>query len=175
MTTTTLTTPDTAQAPQHDHKGCTERNRRYMDAWLQIIRSYEHFHAQVAALLQARGLTVAQFEVLSTLASVDCGNQQELADRLRMTKGNLVGLIDRLTDRGWVEREQVPGDRRVNRVKITETGRAFIHAVLPEQAKVVETMLSGLNDDEVETVKTLLKKAAARVVDPSADNDPNPA
>jgi MarR family transcriptional regulator, organic hydroperoxide resistance regulator len=141
-----------------DKNGCTERNRRYMDAWLQIIRSYEHLHGQVASLLQERGLTVPQFEVLSTLASTNCGNQQELADRLRMTKGNLVGLIDRLTERGWVEREQVPGDRRVNRVRITEAGNTFIQAVLPEQAKVVESMLSGLDDAEIETLKALLKK-----------------
>jgi DNA-binding MarR family transcriptional regulator len=143
-----------------DHNGCTERNRRYMDAWLQIIRSYEHFHGQVAALLQSRGLTVAQFEVLSTLAAADCTNQQELADRLQVTKGNLVGLIDRLTERGWVERLQVPGDRRVNRVQITEAGKTLIHAVLPEQAKVVESMLSGLDDAEIGTLHGLLKKAA---------------
>jgi DNA-binding MarR family transcriptional regulator len=144
-----------------DHNGCTERNRRYMDAWLQLIRSYEHFHAQVASQLGERGLTVPQFEVLSTLASASCANQQELADRLRMTKGNLVGLIDRLTERGWAEREQVPGDRRVNRVKITEAGKTLIHTVLPEQAKVVESMLSSLNDAEVETLGKLLKKASA--------------
>jgi DNA-binding MarR family transcriptional regulator len=141
-----------------DHNGCTEKNRRYMEAWLQIIRSYEHFHGQVASLLHERGLTVPQFEVLSTLASANCANQQELADRLRMTKGNLVGLIDRLTDRGWVEREQVPGDRRVNRVKITETGLSFIKSVLPEQALVVEGMFSGLNEAEIETIRMLLKK-----------------
>ena len=151
-----------------DHNGCTERNRRYMDAWLQLIRSYEHFHAQVATLLQERGLTVPQFEVLSTLASTSCANQQELADRLRMTKGNLVGLIDRLTERGWAEREQVPGDRRVNRVKITEAGTTLIQTVLPEQAKVVESMLSSLDISEVETLAQLLKKAATPALTPDA-------
>ncbi len=152
---------ETQAQNQTDQHGCTERNRRYMDAWLQLIRSYEHFHGQVAALLQVRGLTVPQFEVLSTLSSTSCANQQELADRLHMTKGNLVGLIDRLTERGWVEREQVPGDRRVNRVKITEAGKTLIHAVLPEQATVVESMLSSLNVTEVETLGHLLKKATA--------------
>jgi DNA-binding MarR family transcriptional regulator len=142
-----------------DHNGCTERNRRFMEAWLQLIRSYEHFHGRVAALLQSRGLTVAQFEVLSTLAAADCTNQQELADRLQVTKGNLVGLIDRLTERGWVERVQVPGDRRVNRVQITEVGKILIHSVLPEQAKVVESMFSTLNDEEIEMLRGLLKKA----------------
>lgn len=144
-----------------DHNGCTEKNRRYMEAWLQLIRSYEHFHAQVAALLQERGLTVPQFEVLSTLTSTDCANQQELANRLRMTKGNLVGLIDRLSDRGWVEREQVPGDRRVNRVIITPAGLELIRSVLPEQANVVEKMFAALSDQDVETLRQLLKKATS--------------
>lgn len=142
-----------------DHNGCTEKNRRYMEAWLQLIRSYEHLQAQVASLLQARGLTVAQFEVLSSLASANCANQQELADRLQVTKGNLVGLIDRLTDRGWVEREPAPEDRRVNRVRITAAGKELILSVLPEQAHVVQTMLSRLDGSEVETLRFLLEKA----------------
>jgi DNA-binding MarR family transcriptional regulator len=141
-----------------DRNGCTEKNRRYMEAWLQLIRSYEHLQAQVASLLQAKGLTVAQFEVLSSLATANCANQQELADRLQVTKGNLVGLIDRLTDRGWVEREPAPEDRRVNRVRITPAGKELILSVLPEQAVVVQTMLSRLDDAEVETLRSLLEK-----------------
>jgi DNA-binding MarR family transcriptional regulator len=142
-----------------DRNGCTEKNRRFMEAWLQLIRSYEHLQAQVANLLQSHGLTVAQFEVLSSLAAANCANQQELADRLRVTKGNLVGLIDRLTDRGWVEREPAPEDRRVNRVRITATGKELILSVLPEQADVVQSMLSNLEDGEIETLRFLLEKA----------------
>ena len=142
-----------------DHNGCTEKNRRYMEAWLQLIRSYDHLQAEVSSLLQARGLTVAQFEVLSSLSAANCANQQELADRLRVTKGNLVGLIDRLADRGWVEREPAPDDRRVNRVRITQAGKDLILSVLPEQAGVVQSMLSRLDDAEIETLRFLLEKA----------------
>ena len=141
-----------------DKNGCTERNRRYMDTWLQMIRSYDHLQSQVAALLQSRGLTVPQFEMLSTLATADCTNQQELADRLQVTKGNLVGLIDRLTERGWVERVPCPEDRRVNKVRITEVGKELIHAVLPEQAGIVERMMGGLDETEIATLRDLLKK-----------------
>ena len=143
----------------HAHTECTARNRLCMDAWLQLIRTYERLQARVATLLQGHGLTVAQFEVLSTLATADCANQQELAVRLRVTKGNLVGLIDRLAERGWVERVPDPDDRRVNRVQITETGRTFILGVLPEQAQVVEGMLSGLSDTEVTRLTDLLRTA----------------
>jgi DNA-binding MarR family transcriptional regulator len=129
-----------------------------MDTWLQMIRSYDHLQSEVSTLLQGRGLTVPQFEVLSTLAAADCTNQQELADRLQVTKGNLVGLIDRLTERGWVERLQVPEDRRVNKVRITGTGKELIHSVLPEQAGIVEKMMSGLDEAEIVTFRNLLKK-----------------
>ena len=129
-----------------------------MDTWLQMIRSYDHLQSQVAALLQSRGLTVPQFEVLSTLATADCTNQQELADRLQVTKGNLVGLIDRLTERGWVERVPCPDDRRVNKVRITEVGKELIHSVLPEQAGIVERMMGGLDENEITTLRDLLKK-----------------
>jgi DNA-binding MarR family transcriptional regulator len=132
-----------------------------MDTWLQMIRSYDHLQSQVATLLHSRGLTVPQFEVLSTLAAADCTNQQELADRLQVTKGNLVGLIDRLTERGWVERIQVPEDRRVNKVRITAVGKELIHAVLPEQAGIVEHMMGGLDEAEIVTFRELLKKLTA--------------
>lgn len=125
-----------------------------------MIRTYEYLQTQVATLLQSHNLTVPQFEVLSTLAIADCTTQQELAQRLQVTKGNLVGLIDRLTERGWVERVQVQADRRVNRVRITEAGKDLLHKAFPEQVGAVETMMSGLAEGELETLQGFLKRLA---------------
>ena len=49
--------------------------------------------------------------------------QQELAERLLVTKANVVGLIDRVSPAGWVERRADPEDRRVNRLYLTNAGR----------------------------------------------------
>ncbi|HKP94359.1 MAG TPA: MarR family transcriptional regulator [Fibrobacteria bacterium] len=123
-----------------------------------MIRTYDYLQTQVASLLQRHNLTVPQFEVLSTLAIADCTTQQELAQRLQVTKGNLVGLIDRLTERGWVERMQVQSDRRVNRVRITEGGKELLDKAFPEQVGAVETMMSGLADTELDSLRGLLQK-----------------
>ncbi|MDB5105543.1 MAG: transcriptional regulator [Fibrobacteres bacterium] len=143
-----------------DENSCPkgEKSKKSLDCWLQMIRTYDFLQSQVATLLQRHNLTVPQFEVLSTLAVADCTNQQELAARLQVTKGNLVGLIDRLTERGWVERLQVPGDRRVNKVRITEGGKEILSKAFPEQVGAVETMMSGLQEEELETLKGLLKR-----------------
>ena len=143
-----------------DQNGCPDsaKSKKSLDCWLQMIRTYELLQSQVAALLQTHSLTVPQFEVLSTLAAAECTNQQELAQRLQVTKGNLVGLIDRLTERGWVERLQVPGDRRVNKVRITEGGKEIFHKAFPEQLGVVEKMMADLEETELDSLRGLLQK-----------------
>jgi MarR family transcriptional regulator, organic hydroperoxide resistance regulator len=134
------------------------KNREAFDCWLQMVRTYDFLQSQVAASVQHHGLTIPQFEVLSTLAVADCTNQQELADRLQVTKGNLVGLIDRLTDRGFVERVVVPDDRRVNRVRITAAGKRLFDQALPEQLAIVDKMMSLLASGELQNLRSLLEK-----------------
>jgi len=136
----------------------SEKSRLSLDCWLQMIRTYDSLQSRVAALLQRHNLTVPQFEVLSTLAVSDCTNQQELAQRLQVTKGNLVGLIDRMAERGWVERVQVPEDRRVNKVRITKGGHEILDSAFPEQVAAVENMMAGLESDELSILQTLLRK-----------------
>src|SRR5690349_19248700 len=134
------------------------KNKQGFDCWLQMIRTYDFLQSQVASSVGKHGLTVPQFEVLSTLAVADCTNQQELADRLQVTKGNLVGLIDRLTERGYVERMVVPGDRRVNRVRITVSGKELFEKALPEQLGIVDAMMSRLDKNDLQNLRSLLEK-----------------
>jgi DNA-binding MarR family transcriptional regulator len=139
----------------------TEQARKRLDCWLQMIRTYDAMQGEVAGQLTKHGLTLPQFEVLSTLAVSSCTNQQELAQRLQVTKGNLVGLIDRLTERSWVERVPDPADRRVNKVQLTSEGKQVLEKVYPDQLKAVEMMMTKLDQGEVETLQALLKKLDA--------------
>ena len=136
----------------------TEQAKKRLDCWLQLIRTYNHMQGEVASRLQKHALTLPQYEVLSTLGVSSCTNQQELAHRLQVTKGNLVGLIDRLTRRGWVERQADPEDRRVNKVSITEAGMDLLRKVWPDHLKAVEALTTPLHVDEVQVLQGLLKK-----------------
>jgi MarR family transcriptional regulator, organic hydroperoxide resistance regulator len=136
----------------------TVQARERLDCWLQMIRTYDSMQGEVAAELHKHGLTLPQFEMLSTLAISSCTNQQELAERLQVTKGNLVGLIDRLGERGWVERVPDPEDRRVNKVRLTAGGKEILDRVYPDQLKAVEVMMTKLSMVEVDSLRSLLKK-----------------
>ena len=62
----------------------------------------------MADVVGAHGMTLPQFDVLATLWHGEGITQQELASRLLVTKGNVVGLIDRLCTAGLVERRADP-------------------------------------------------------------------
>jgi DNA-binding MarR family transcriptional regulator len=47
----------------------------------------------------------------------------ELAQHLHCDNSNITGIVDRLTERGLVERQAAEGDRRVKLVALTEAGR----------------------------------------------------
>jgi len=82
----------------------------------------------VAARLLERSLdemTLPQFRVLSLIAS-----SPERAGRIATLAGvsrpSLTGVLDGLTQRGWVRRVEVDGDRRGVSLEITEDGRAAL-------------------------------------------------
>ncbi|MFD0938387.1 MarR family winged helix-turn-helix transcriptional regulator, partial [Methylobacterium trifolii] len=90
--------------------------------WFRFIRLNRRVSAAIGAQLRAIGLSIPQFDVLSTLTEREGLTQQELAARLYVTKGNVSGLIDRLGEAGLVERRPIPGDRRSHALHLTPAG-----------------------------------------------------
>src|SRR5215207_5439498 len=93
--------------------------------WFRIIRLNRRASNAVAAELRTLGLSIPQFDLLSTLTEREGLSQQELAERLYVTKGNVSGLLDRMVEAGLVERRSIPGDRRSNALHLTERGRGL--------------------------------------------------
>src|SRR5215204_877074 len=65
-------------------------------AWCRLARVYGKAQQHAARHLRPFGLTVAQFDVLAQVGAAEGLSQQDLAERLLVTKGNVCGLIDRL-------------------------------------------------------------------------------
>src|SRR5438874_7699049 len=72
--------------------------------WLHLNRITHTVQRRLTAHLERYELTLAQFGVLAHLQAAPHISQQALADWLFVTKGNIVGLLNRLEDRGLVER-----------------------------------------------------------------------
>src|SRR6476646_4172381 len=76
-----------------------------LDLWMQLVRTFSRMQRSIVQALAAQDVTLPQFDLLATLRFNDGVTQQELAERLLVTKGNVCGLIDRLEKLGWVQRK----------------------------------------------------------------------
>ncbi len=100
-------------------------------------------------------LTPAQFDVLAQVSSAPGPSQQELADRLLVTQGNVCQLLDGLERKELVERRR---EGRSNRVFLTPRGHDLAARAVPEHELWQAQRMSALSDDEQRTLLDLLRK-----------------
>jgi len=114
-------------------------------AWLRLARVFQKVDRASAAHLRTWGLSVAQFDVLAQLGALEGIMQQDLADRLLVTKGNVCQLLDRLEQNGLLTRQQ---DGRANRLFLTDAGRALVAGVVPAHEVFIAERFSSLSPQE---------------------------
>lgn len=129
-----------------------------LGTWVQWVRTFYRLQRQVVDALAKHEITLPQFDVLATLRFSEGATQQELAERLLVTKGNVCGVLDRLEKLGWVKRNPDPNDGRVNRVGLTAAGRRKVEAVLPDHDRTVLQMLRPLkSENDVRALREMFR------------------
>lgn len=123
-----------------------------------LLRFHARLERQIAEALAVHGLSLPQFDVLATLWHGEGITQQDLAERLLVTKGNVVGLIDRISAAGWVERRPDPEDRRANRLYLTSAGRRLVEEAFPCQIALVKKVFGTLTEAELRQIHALLAR-----------------
>lgn len=112
-------------------------------------------------LLQAEGLSMWEYIVVSELARHAAPSQLVLAQRIRYDKTRLIGLIDGLSDRGLVRRTADPADRRAHAIALTDHGAA-VHARARERVRALEAdLLMSFGDQERMLLRSMLTQLAA--------------
>ena len=124
-------------------------------AWLRLARVFQKVDRATAAGLRDCALSVAQFDVLAQLGTAEGITQQELADRLLVTKGNVSQLIARMEQRGLIRRCQ---DGRTMRLYLTPAGHRLYDAAIPAQERLLAAAFAALDPTEQQHLLTLLRK-----------------
>jgi DNA-binding MarR family transcriptional regulator len=124
-------------------------------AWMRLARVFQKIDRASEVHLRPWNLNVAQFDVLARVGAAKGITQQELADRLLVTKGNISQLLDRLEQRGLLKRCQ---EGRTNTLSLTEEGQQLYAQVVPAQEEMVAHHFSALTSQEVNQLLQLLRK-----------------
>jgi len=89
-------------------------------------------------------------------------NQKQLGDALDISPPNMAVTLDRMVDRGWVERVRSTHDRRAQHVVLTARGRALAERTRRVSMTMEEPALAMLSAAERALLIELLRKIARR-------------
>ena len=124
-------------------------------AWLRLARVFQKIDTRSERFFRSHGLNTAHFDVLAQVGAARGMTQQELADALLVTKGNISQLLSKLEQAGMITRRQ---EGRTNCLSLTEQGQRLFDQVVPQQEALIADLLAPLSEDEQRELLRLLRK-----------------
>ena len=117
-----------------------------------LDRNFGFLTLDVARLLQLEfdrrvkslGVTRTQIRVLTWIYRKPGITQSELTEMIDVQKAALGRMVDRLADKGWLERRPDPKDRRVNRLHLTKEVSPLINTTRVIASEVRKLAMDGI-------------------------------
>jgi MarR family 2-MHQ and catechol resistance regulon transcriptional repressor len=103
-------------------------------------------------------LNLTDFGILEVLLHKGPQPVNVIGPKVDLNPGSISVAVDRLYERGLVNREESPDDRRIRVVSLTTEGRKLISAAFRRHAELIETLFSVLSADDQAQLQTLLKE-----------------
>ncbi len=102
-------------------------------------------------------LTPSQFDVIATLGDTDGMTCSDLSAATLVTKGTLTGVLDRLEQKGFIRRDDVAGDRRCTKIRLTEKGKILFEKTFAAHAAFLRPYFErALTQKDADQARTLL-------------------
>ena len=140
---------------------------------MMLYRTLDSVLPAFRAVYQEHGITEQQWRVLRVLWETDGQSLLALAEATLICSPSLVGVVDRLTRDGLVERLRSEVDRRVVHILVTRKGKALERVIRPRIDEIYRELEASLTPalwaSMFEAMDQINRSAAAK--DKAARND----
>ena len=141
-----------------DAAGTTAAQKRALKLFVVLARANRAVEEHMSADIRRHGLTPVEFAVMEALHHKGAMLLGEVQRKILLSSGGITYVVDRLEEKGLVERQECPGDRRARFAALTKAGEALMRRIFPEHAAAIERAMAGLGAREQEELAALLKK-----------------
>ena len=135
-------------------------NTNYLNAVYQVIKTGHWITDMVGQELKEFGITEPQFNVLRILQ----GRKgvpitvQEIQNKMVQRSSNVTRIIDKLSEKGLVDRKECPDNRRKMDITITYKGSKMLVTLGKKVYQFHGPMAKNLTEGEAQTLTKLIIK-----------------
>lgn len=131
---------------------------RYLRSVRLLAECMQSFEKSSAQRIRQLGFTHSQFDIIATLGNTPGMTCKELGDKTLITKGTLTGVLDRLEQKGLIERERGCDDRRQLFVKLSLRGDEIFQDVFPKVVSKGKQSFHAYTDADFDALEHALLK-----------------
>lgn len=136
------------------------RDKDGLRLWLRIVACTQMVEQEIRVMLRERfAMTLPRFELLAALDRVPDGlTMGELSRWLMVTKGNITGIAERLSEDGFIKRQPTPTDRRSFVVTLTPKGRKLFKEMETEYERFLDGIFAEVTIDDFDSFTGVLAR-----------------
>ena len=142
-----------------------DREATALKLWVVLARAYAAVSERAARDVARHELTLAEFAVIEALYHKGPLLLGEVQKKILVSSGGVTYLVDRLEQRGLVERQLCAEDRRARYAALTDEGRAFMDRIFPEHAVCIAEVAGVLSPDEQAELTRMLRDLGRHAAD----------
>jgi len=142
----------------------TAVSKERLRLWLKLLKATKHVEAELRENFRTVfDTTLPRFDVMAALYRVEPGlKMSELSSVLRVSNGNVTGIVDRLVDDGILVRIPVDNDRRATTVRLTKSGREQFAEMAARHEAWIDSLLNDVDVREVQHLSEQLECIAQK-------------
>jgi MarR family 2-MHQ and catechol resistance regulon transcriptional repressor len=139
-------------------QGAENDAQHALKLWVVLSRTVNAVARHTEADIARHGIGMTEFGILEALYHKGPLLLREVREKILISGGGVTYVVDKLVDKGLVERRACSRDRRATYAALTAEGEALIERIFPEHARCLAHALSGLTPEEKDAATALLKR-----------------
>ncbi|MEM9634300.1 MAG: MarR family transcriptional regulator [Pseudomonadota bacterium] len=140
--------------------------------WLKLLKTANGIEGEIRRNLRDQhGTTLPRFDVMSALARFPDGlKMSDLSNFLKVSNGNVTGIVDKLTEEGLALRVAVPGDKRAQLAQLTPKGLQAFEELAHHHEDWINKLLDGWAVEDIDAVSAALDVVLSHHSDKESDH-----
>ncbi|AUJ23887.1 MULTISPECIES: MarR family winged helix-turn-helix transcriptional regulator [Virgibacillus] len=134
-----------------------------LKAFVVLIKASKALQDYVMEDMKNYGMKTSEFTILETLYHKGKQTVREISESVLIKTGSITYVIDKLEEKGLLQRKHSQEDRRVVYIDITDKGKQLMDEIFPKHQQVIEELFMDVSDEQKKVVIDVLKKAGKRL------------